>query len=389
MSARRPRLLHLACLLTGASMLGGAGCSSSSSSSTAVTHPTMVQVAPEEFLGDVPCATHGTGLRRYVATLYDASEDGSGGAAGATTQSTEDQFRLPSSLPTPCLTAVGFGFVVPGRSYRATVEGYDTEDIAPLAEGSRLMVSTSDGQPLHLSPRAGARWRATCEATTAVAQTIVRVTCSQPFSAASATAKASLRVDLGRLLGDLNCGGDRGEVDHFDVSLDLDGGEPQLRRVACDAKAEAIFDNLPAHAQARIYVTAFEADGALPIAGSDCRTFTLPEATVDARCFALNPLGTLRVDLRSALDLLGLACDARLGEVQVKIPGVERPQRFSPPECLQPFEYGFAPGTAAVSVTAIEVDSSGKAREAGTLTCGGELLPGKLTMAQCQPSAIR
>src|SRR5258705_12096754 len=116
----------------------------------------MIEVAPEDFLGQVPCVSDGSGLKRYVATLVDRdyADAGAGGAAAyeSANEGGADCFQSPSSLPTQCLAAVGFGFVVPGRHYEVYVDGYDTDELAPRATGSRQMVSTRMLEDGHEAP---------------------------------------------------------------------------------------------------------------------------------------------------------------------------------------------------------------------------------------------
>lgn len=156
----RPLLLALSGLV--AALLG---CSDESGTVQAtVTHPTLIEVSPLDFLGGITCATGDEpGLKRYVASAYDVT-DGAGGAAAdsedapppvadlASEEEAEPQrddvgelprngFKLPSSGPTSCATSVGFGLVVPGRRYRIRVDGYTTADLTPRASGSRYMDS--------------------------------------------------------------------------------------------------------------------------------------------------------------------------------------------------------------------------------------------------------
>jgi hypothetical protein len=276
MLASRLRSLRPVSFLVGAGLVAYAGCSSSASTADSVTHPTMIAVSPEAFLGDLPCATSGAELKRYVATLFDTNDTGEGGATAEDQDTQEhrqgepgtDQFQLPSSMPTPCSAAVGFGYVVAGRHYQVRVDGYDTDDIAPRALGARQMVRKSDGETL-LAPR----WHAECYRAIPVESTIV------------------------------------------------------------------------------------QAD----------------------RCGELSSDGTLRVDLKAALSQLGLSCSsASVSGVQVSVPGVEKPFDFPPPDCLQPFERGFPAGPATVTVSATTAEG-----DVQTLTCHGDIEPGKLTLAEC------
>jgi hypothetical protein len=393
--------MRLASLVAGAGLIAFGGCSSTAAEVVAVTHPTMIEVSPEDFLGDVPCSSSDGGLKRYVATLFDINQTGGGfgGAGGDAAAGASDegdaggaapaQFQLPSSLPTPCLAAVGFGFVVAARHYRVEIDGYDSEDLAPRAIGARQMVSPppSDDEPV--TPLLAPRWTARCERAIAVDSTIVRADHCTPFSAgAGAGASASsmtgaLRIGLGPLLGDLQCGSKPGEVEQLNVSVVVGAGDTRMQSVACSPKAEALFSKLPARRHVSVYVAAesANADPTRPLAGARCDGNVLPDAAVDAQCSQLSQVGTLRVDLPGALGLLALSCtatDVSNVVVEPQLPG-EKPQSLLPPACLQPFDHGFPAGPAVVLVSA-----SKGSEQLGALTCHAEVAPGTLVTATCE-----
>jgi hypothetical protein len=351
----------------------------------------MIEIAPETFLGDVPCTEQVGGLTRYVATLTDVTArlEAAGGANGAGGSDDgaagEADFALPSSAPVPCLSGVGFGFVVPGRKYEALVEGYDTDQLVPRAPGSRLMVEVdpsweqASGTPEQIAaaPLLAPRWTTTCAATTAVARTVLQASCQQ--FVASGDGVSELRVSVRQLLGELVCGDEPGQVERLSVSLDVGEDAPREVELACDAEAEAIFSDLPARTSASAYVSAFSAGSEQPLAGAKCEALTLPSASVTASCVRLNQLGTLRVALPEALAALDLTCSpAALSDVLIDVPGETSTRHLPPPDCLQPFDHGFAAGTAAVSVTVLNGDA-----ELASLTCGAEILPGSLVVADC------
>jgi hypothetical protein len=383
MPVRQLRPLYPASVLA-LGLLVYAGCSSSSTPTVAVSHPTMIEVAPDDFLGRVPCS-EGPGLKRYVATLFDTSYVAQGGASGIDPESDAQvggagpDFQLPSSPPTPCLASVGFGLVVPGRHYDVTIDGYDTDDLAPRAIGSRQMVSPAPSTTQPVTPLATPRWTARCRDAIAVDSTIVRADHCTPFTVVDEAALASVRIPLGQLLDGLSCGDQPGQVDHFSVSLSAGTDAPLVQTVTCDANAEALFTELSPRQRVSAYVTALSADGSDAFAGATCDAFTLPEAGVDAECTSLSQVGTLRVDLEGALGVLDLECDgASISTVTVNVPGEEKPQSFPPPDCLQPFTHGFAPGAAVVTVIAFDTAGNEK-----SLTCGATILPGQLALAEC------
>jgi hypothetical protein len=384
MPARPLRPLDPALLAVGAALLAYAGCSTDSGSATGVTHPTMIEIAPEQFRGDVPCAADGDepGLKRYVATLLDPNE-ASGGAgsgaeaeAGGAANAAADDFALPSSAPTSCLAGIGFGFIVPGRHYVARIQGYDRADIESRAPGSPLVVSL-DGAPVE------PRWSAECDATLAVDETIVRAKRCTQFTASDADALGSLRVRVPALLGDLQCGSAPGEVEQLEVSVDV-GGEPLVQTIGCD-EGDALFDGLAPYLPVTAYVAAYSAGSTEPIAGASCSARSLPEATVVAQCTALSQEGTLRVDLPAALELLGLDCDD-VSDVRVQALGQDEAQSFPPPACRQSFDRGFVAGSASVTVTVVHADSSesGAPSVVETVTCFGQVTPGRIVVADCE-----
>ena len=380
-------------IVLGASLFAVAGCSSSSVSTTSVTHPTMVEVSPESFLGDVACTTSGPGLKRYVATLFDTNyvpvgggggSGGSGGAGGSPAatgnggNATQPDFALPSSTPTPCRASVGFAYVAPAHRYRVEVEGYDTDDVRPRALGSRLMVD-ADGELVE------PKWRAVCDKPIIAVENIIigGGLCSKTFEVTDPTASASLTVSLTSLLGSLKCGSEPGEVDHFDVSV-LNEGSEEAVAIPCADGARAIFDDLAAGKSMSVYVAAFSAGSTQAFAGANCTGRTIPGANVDATCDALSQTGTLRVDLAAALSQLDLSCKGSDLKLEVSAPGDESPRVVTPPACLQPFDHGFAPGPAALTVTAKRVPSG---EELGTLTCHGDITPGQFVLAECEPNS--
>lgn len=393
MFARPPRTLRPLSRLFGVGLFAVAGCSSSTADTLAVTHPTMIEVAPGSFSGDLPCSPDGRGLKRYVATLFDinyVAPDASGGTGGSTANeaggggsSAGGEFQLPSSNPAPCRAAVGFGYVVAGRRYRLEVDGFDTDDVRPRALGSREVVDSGGNL-------VSAKWQAKCGGSSdpegtliAVDSTIVESRgCAQPF-AVDVAATSSLTIELSSLLGQLRCGSRPGEVDHFEISLARPGAEPELQSVPCAAGAQASFGDLAAGEQLSASVTAFSVDATSAFAGATCSARTLAAANVNATCSALNQTGTVRVDLRAALALLGLSCDASsLTRLEIRGPGDAAAQIVAPPACLQPFDRGFAPGAAALTVTAMSGTTS-PLTELGSVTCHAEVAPGVLITASC------
>ena len=389
----RPSSLRLAGLCFAAGLVGYAGCSSSGDSSIPVTHPTMIRVEPEDFLGDVPCDLRGPGLKRYVATIVDRNY-GEGGAPGSgelgeggalAPEGGADGFRAPSSLPTPCTTGTGFGFVVPGRHYEVFLDGYDSDAIAPRAPGAPEMVptdvETDAAHTLVLKPR----WRAKCVRAVAVDSTLVRADECRPFQLEDADASGELRVPLSALLGGLSCGTGEGEVDHFEVTPTTAGGVAgTTRTVPCSDSAAALLSGA-AGERLSVYVGAFSAgstEGGLPskvVAGAQCQGVVRAGASSDATCAVLSQLGTVQVDVAAALRQLGGKCNATDIETVI-VEGNGEVRRLPPPDCSQPVSFGFPPGPATLKLTATFV----AAPASRTLTCTAEVLPGQIISAQCE-----
>ena len=89
------------CIVTSIRLgLSPVGCTNNSGDPLETPHPTLVEVDPEVFLKDVPSGTEPGALQTYVATLFDMTALGAGGAAAE-----EPTFELPSSEPVPCTRA--------------------------------------------------------------------------------------------------------------------------------------------------------------------------------------------------------------------------------------------------------------------------------------------
>jgi hypothetical protein len=383
------RALRPLSMLVASGLLVWVGCSSDPVSEVGVSHPTMIEIPPESFLGDVPCTLQEGGLTRYVATLTDVTErnENAGGAGGGSGEGVggEGDVTLASSGPVPCRAGVGFGFVVPGRQYTAVIEGYDTSVLRPRAPGSPLMVAaTADLTEAELAkaPPVTPRWRASCPATTAVAVTVVQaVGCTTlALEPDAAERDTELVLSTAALLGGLECGEEPGQVERF--SIRLDAGEPEARvlELPCDASVDAVFSSLKSGVSASAFVSAFSAGSLQPFAGATCNALTLPGARVTAHCAKLNSFGTLRVNLVEALAAVGLTCStSELSAVLVDVTGETAVRSVAPPACLQPFDHGFPAGAATVTLAVMNGEE-----ELASLICAGEVVPGAVVPAICE-----
>ncbi|HYP97294.1 MAG TPA: hypothetical protein VER96_01385 [Polyangiaceae bacterium] len=146
-------------------------CSSPTSTATTVVRPELIAVDPDDFMGHVRCepppvpldenagaggADDGAGnggsggrppvardpkaVHSYVATLFDVTTDGEGGAP-------KQPVPLASSGPTTCVQQATFAFVVQYRRYVAEIDAYHEEpnELEPISPGSRLMMKKADG----------------------------------------------------------------------------------------------------------------------------------------------------------------------------------------------------------------------------------------------------
>jgi hypothetical protein len=392
--------------LLGAGWIGPLACSSDPATTTGVTHPTMIEVLPADFLGDLPCGEQPGAVRRYVATLFDVTEQlggaggegniglpeseatagGQGGASvGAPVVVAPGKcggFQLPSSRPVSCLAGVGFGYVVNGRHYCAEIDAYDSDQVQPRGSGSRQMVAADAGDsapPASDAPKVEPAWQALCRQATAATATIVPVRdCDVLSPQPDAGAPGELRVETAALLGELSCGGEPGEVERVVVELELDDymGNRRLEVACGDA---TVYAALPPGRLLSLYVSAFEAGSTQAFAGAECHALAKPGTSVNATCSSLSQVGTLRVDLPAALEALGLECDeASVSDVLVNAAGTE--QRLPPPDCLQPFDHGFAAGVGSVTVTVTPASGEPQA-----LNCTNVVAPGRVVVADCSP----
>jgi hypothetical protein len=372
------------------------GCQSDGTSLEGVTHPTMIEAAPAEFLGSLGCADQPGSVQRYVATLFDVTEQSAGGAGNVEEPEVDGDgipkcggFQLPSSEPTSCLTSVGFGYVVHGRRYCLEVDAYDTDQLVPRGTGTRQMVVGTPGDDgLAQAPLAERRWHTHCEGAMASAATIVRARgCLPLFPQFATTAPGGIRLDTEQLLGELECGDEAGQISSFNIRARYqveqlnEDGESEVVELGPDAQPacgdELAFFDLPANVSVSIEVDAFA--GQVTLAGATCHARTLPGTSVVASCTPLRQEGTLRVDLEAALEAMGgLRCDeSSVSDVEVKV-GETLQGSFPPPDCLEPFDYASPPGDANVTVS---VQHMG---EQVSAICQGEVPPGRLVVADCE-----
>lgn len=239
----------------------------------------MIVVDPQQFDSAVACVDAPGGMRLYVATLFDLAEDFDAALP-----------QLASSPPTPCTTPVGFGYVEPGRKYRAEIDGYDLDNLEALTAGNRLLRRRDTGD------LAVPRWRASCGnplpdavnsdggdlsflegPAEAFRNASVTVRGCTPFSDEDMTPQsASIRVDLTLALGELQCGDSPGEITSYEVTV-----RDSASASSASCTSPLTFDGLDANTTYFFDVTAFEA-ASVADAGSNGGSRDAGGAALDA-----------------------------------------------------------------------------------------------------------
>jgi hypothetical protein len=336
------------------------GCSDDPELLIQVEHPTLVQVSPSAFLGTVPCLAGEGSMARYVATLIDTTDPGA-------------PFVLPSSPPISCNASVGFSLVVPGRRYAAEIDGYDREDLVPVAPGVRELVDPETRELV--TPR----WTTVCggrsaDQVIAIAE-VERVISgcsllsdSQPPSEFGAT-----RIDTRQVLGRLACGDEAGEVAR--VEARLDGATESV-----DCGESIVFSDLSTESAKRVELFAFEAKASEPRWGASCTATPIAGVTAPADCTTLTDRGGVEIDLPALLEGASLSC-RDVSEVRIVSPD-DTVERVTPPGCSRVFRVGdLPPGEVTILVEVTLADGS-----AGEISvCSATVAPGLVSSAVCQP----
>ncbi len=271
------------------------GCTSGDGSAVGTAAPTLVTVDPASFRGDVVCGSHPGAMRTYVATLTDVS--------------VSPPFRLPSSPPTPCELAVSFAYVVPGHSYVASIEAYDSETIAP--RGGAL-----SGSPVMIDPQSGESvapvWSTHCgdlEDETSGVVTIARsfrnvgVRGCLPLQRLAPAEEAQISIDTTALLGELRCGTEAGEIERLRITST--DATIEAQDVDC---GESLVLPSPSARMQRFDIAAFEAGADEPRWFARCHAESQAGATLPASCTRLSPKGTIHLRIDRLLEHHGLEC---------------------------------------------------------------------------------
>ncbi|MCC6216638.1 MAG: hypothetical protein IT376_17385 [Polyangiaceae bacterium] len=337
-------------------------CFEDSLGSTGEATPTLVAVAPDDFLGDVPCTAAAGGMQAYVATLSEVSGDLDG--AG--------EFALPSSAPQPCARTIAFGFVVPGLQYVADLDGYDRADLTPLAPGSRVLIDPA-GQPV------APRWTTSCgrggdreDATLSLPNRTVRVTRCDPLRAEGAPTTGGLAVDLGPLAA---CGG----APAFPRFTVAPRGGP-AREASCGERLE--WTALEAGRPVTFDVLAFAVGGAEPVAGTTCTGVPRAGTVVDTPCDPLATRGGLTIDVPALLAASGSSCDAAgLASASATVTTARGHVPLGPSAECRRLDARDLPGGVATATVVLQLAGGALA----ATTCEALVTPGATALARCLP----
>jgi hypothetical protein len=372
--------------------IGGAlaGCGEGTVPIVGFAHPTLVEVSPDDFLGDVTCVDAPRAMRRYVATVFDVGpDDGAGGeSSGDAGNADTTGFALPSStvvggddnaVAIPCTQSVGFSHVVPGNRYRAEVDGYDRDDLIALAAGQSIMLD-----PLTLE-RVAPRWTTKCGKPPVTSRRFIvrRIGGCDPLVDSAEPGETLVEVRLDGALGMLECGTEAGAVDRFEVT------PPGGTAVSATCGGTATLPGLePGRATLSLPLRAFEAGALEPTWGTTCLVEVVRGVTSVATCLPLSSTGVLEVDPLDALAALGLSCEAgAFAELEVSVEaetdvdaGAPEPLFVSPSECGRAVRFqGREVGPATARATARFSDGT---RSPAAL-CTATIAPGETAVATC------
>lgn len=364
--ARDPALVLLAAALSSA-------CFTSPGSDSAPEPPTLVGVAPQDFLGPVPCTDAAGGLRTYVTRLFDHG-----------TAEEPMSFELPagvvqgasgSHVPVPCTQIAVFGHVVPGHRYSAIVEAYDRTDLRALAPGESLLLDPSGN---FVEPR----WTTRCgrdEAGNPGTGSVISaafvtrfVRGCEPLATSGPPTPTAITVSVTDVPDAPGCGSATGQVERFRARP---AGNPAAEQEA--ACGEIItFSDLVGGQGYEFDLLAFEGGEVVPTWGTTCFRSALDGATVPADCIPLSTEGALEVDVDALLAAWGTTCGGPSGLSSVTATlGTE-----SLSACGGTLRFSnLSPGPASVAVTTEQADQT---PGPGAL-CSGTVEPGIVADATC------
>jgi len=264
-------------------------CDSDTNEPDIVTQLTLMRVAPEDFLGTLPCQDGG--VASYQARLIDV------------TDGLDDAFELPASHLASCNADTLFQHVEEGRRYIAKIAAFDQSGLEPQNPGSVIVVD-SDGSVVT------AKWSTTCFGddrldysafgdggasaggaggagsdsvelgTLAQYKTTNTIRGCVPLE--SGEAETSLKFDVESLLLGLECGVGSGKISSFSVSGDAvetegaggaaggAGGAGTSGHQRTECGEELILDGLAGGQELNFTLEAFETDAVTPTYTTHC-----------------------------------------------------------------------------------------------------------------------
>lgn len=200
-------------------------CDSDTDPSDVVEQLTLLRVAPEDFLGTLPCQEGG--VQSYQARLVDVTEG------------MDAAFALPASHLASCNAETLFQHVGAGRRYIAQIAAFEEDGLRPQNSGSTVVVDSTgqrvepkwsticygddrvDYSQLGGGGAGGAKPEAEALGVEAYFKTTTTIRGCTPF--ASDSASTTLTFDAAALLVGLSCGVEAGQVDSFSVSGEFAG----------------------------------------------------------------------------------------------------------------------------------------------------------------------
>jgi hypothetical protein len=338
---------------------------------------TGVVVAPEDFLGSIPCVNAPGAMRLYTAELVRVS------LPEPLPVDLELGPERMQSLPIGCERGVAFGQVTIGATYAANVSAYDRADLVPSPLGDGTLVDAQTNELV--TPR----WTGVCGCFTADGAPAVPPAC-EPSKSTRAEYK-SLRHVYGCSLTDLSptpsatqvtvaldptstelqCGNEAGMLSSFAVYRDgeLLGEAGCADTLSFDAVADEVFE---------LEVLAYT-DSDAPALGTVCRARALPGATIAASCDPLSAQGGLEIPLASAVAALGASCADPLRNLSITLDDEAMSSlTLTTVSCAGSLRFdNLAPGDVQVSFAAQRGD------ETLTGVCSATVEPGLVARPTC------
>jgi hypothetical protein len=367
------------CSLTHALALGWllSACDSDSVDPVEEPQVTGIVVAPEDFLGAIPCVNATGAMRLYTAELVRVT------LPEPLPVDIELGPERLQSQPLSCERGVAFGHVTIGATYAANISAYDRADLVASSSGDGTLVDPQTNELVM------PRWTGVCGCFTADETPGVPPACEP--SRATRAEYQSLRhvygcsltdhsptpsptqvtVTLDPASAELQCGGEAGMVSSFAVYRDgeLLGEAGCAETLSFDAEADEVFE---------LEVLAYT-DGDSPALGTVCRARALSGATIAASCDPLSARGGLEIPLASAVAALGASCADPLRNLSITLDDEAMSSlELTTVSCAGSLRFdNLAPGEVQVSFTAERGD------EPLSGLCSATVEPGLVARPTC------